>query len=262
MYVLLFNLAGKQRLAFAGQAFRAQLKQLPALTVMGLLGLGLGALCAGVALVHRSEVPPEGDLLDTATFDAALGIFILTLAALAPGVEWGGRTRQVWARFLVAFTLYAYAIETIQAFRGLDPRFSRVASPLDQAAGGIFFLVALAIMVCFSVLAVKYFRAPTHSLAVAVRYGAAASFIAFGVGIWMSIVTRGRVVPNAGNLLVPHAVGFHGLQVLPLLALFLRWGNTSESTARRRVHAAGLVWLAACLALAWQAASGRASFNF
>lgn len=92
-----------------------------------------------------------------------------------------------------------------------------MATPLDQAAGGIFFLVALAILCCFVVLAVKYFCAPTNSLTVAVRYGAAASFVAFGVRIWMSVVTRGRFVPDASNLLLPHAVGFHGLQVLPVL---------------------------------------------
>jgi hypothetical protein len=132
-----------------------------------------------------------------------------------------------------------------------------VAGPLDQAAGGVFFLVALAIMLCFTILAVKYLRAPATPLAVAVRYGATASRGAFGVGIWMSVVTRGRVVPDAGNLLVVHALGLHGLQMVPGVALLLRWADTAQSVARRRVHLAGLVWVTAWLAVAWQSGSGR-----
>jgi hypothetical protein len=69
---------------------------------------------------------------------------------------------------------------------------------------------------------------------------------------------QGRVVPDAGNLLVLHAAGFHGLQAGPIVALLLRWAHTAVSVARRWVHLAGLVWLGACLAIAWQSGSGRA----
>ena len=140
-----------KRLGLLGTAIRGPLVQLPALTGLGVVGLTLGAMCVAGAIARGVEVPPEGNLLETATFDGALGLFILTLAVLAPGVEWTRRGRRIWVRLLVGFTLYAYAIETTQAFRGLDPRFSRVAGPLDQAAGGIFFLTALGIMCCFLV---------------------------------------------------------------------------------------------------------------
>lgn len=247
-----------KRLQFLADALRMRLAQSRALMWLGLAGLALGAGCALAALARGIEIPPEGNLVDTATFDAALGFFMLTIAALAPGVHWAPRGRRRWTGALVGFTCYAYTIETVQAFRGLDPRFSRVAGPLDQAAGGIFFLVALAIMGCFGVLAAKYFRAPATSVAVAVRYGAAASGVAFAVGIWMSLATGGRFVPEAGNLLFVHAVGFHGLQAVPAVALLLRWADTAPSAAGRRVHVAGFAWVAACLALAWQSGSGRA----
>jgi hypothetical protein len=245
-------------LAFIADALRAQLVQFRAVAWLGLAGIALGGLCLVVALVSGVEIPPEGDLADTATFDGALGIFMLTLAVLAPGVRWSARGQRIWTRLLVAFVTYSYAIETVQAFRGLDPRFSRVGSPLDQIAGLAFLLVALGVMGCFTVLAVKYFRARATPVVVAVRYGAAASWIAFFVGIWMSVVTRGRVVPEAGNLLVLHAAGFHGLQAIPLIALLHWWGRTPEAGTRRQVHFAGVVWLAMCLAIGWQSASGRA----
>ena len=107
------------------------------------------------------------------------------------------------------------------------------------------------------VLVVKYFRAPAGPITVAVRYGGAASIMAFGVGIWMSVVTQGRHVADAGNLLVVHATGFHGLQVVPMIALLLQWAETRASLARWRVHVAGVTWLGACLAITWQSGSGR-----
>ena len=246
-----------KRVAFIVTALRTQFAQWPALTLSGLIGLALAVMCLGAALIRGAEIGPEGDLFDTATFDGALGFFVLTLAILASGVPWRSRGRRVWTGLLVGFTLSAYTIETLQAFRGLDPRFSQVAGSVDQAAGGIFFLVALAILLCFTILAVKYFRAPATPLTVGVRYGVLASWVAFGVGIWMSLVTRGRIVPEAGNLLVVHALGFHGLQTVPAVALLLKWADTPLSIARRRVHLAGLAWLAACLAVAWQSGTGR-----
>ena len=246
------------RMAFVTGAVRAGLAGSRALVATGLTGVALGAVCLGAALVRGPEVPPEGNLMDTATFDGALGVFVLTLALLVPGVAWTPRGRRRWTRWLVGLTAYAYTIETVQAFRGLDPRFSRVATPLDSAAGGVFFLTALGVLVCASVVAVKYFRASPTPLVVAIRYGAAASWIAFGVGIWMSLVVQGRFVPEAGNLLVVHAAGFHGLQAIPLVALLSGWAREAPHTTRRRVHVAGIAWAAACVMLAWQSGTGRA----
>ena len=239
-------------------ALRAQLAWSPLLVGLGLLGVALGILCVDAAAVRGVAIPPEGHLLDTAVFDAALGFYMLTLVVLAAGVPWTRRGRRWWTGIMVGATLYSFTIETVQAVRGFDPRFSQVAGPLDQAAGGIFFLFALLILGCFGVVAVKYFRVAPTPVTVAVRYGALASFVAFGVGIWMSLVTQGRYVPEAGNLLFLHAVGFHGLQAVPVLALLLGWAGTSEAVVHRRVHLAGSLYLAACLALAWHSGTGRA----
>jgi hypothetical protein len=215
-----------------------------------------------LATVYGVQVPPEGNLLDTATFDAAVGLFMLTVSALAPGVAWTPKGQKRWVRVLVVFTLYGYGIETLQAFRGLDPRFSRVAGPTDQIAGGIFFLTALGIFICFAVLAFKYWRASSTPVVVAIRYGTLASAIGYGVGIWMSLVTQGRVVPENGNLLVVHAFGFHGLQAIPIVALLLHWSKAPLTANWTIVHLSGLTWLGACAALAWQSASGYAMLDW
>jgi hypothetical protein len=251
----------KKHVELAIETLRVQLRVFPALTWAGLLGLAFGAACAIMAAARGRAIPPEGDLLDTATFNGAVGVFILTLSALAPGVRWQRNRGRTWARLLAFFTIYGYGVETVQAFRGLDPRFSRLAGPADQLAGLIFFLFALSIMVCSGILALKYFRAEASPMNLAVRYGALASAVGFLVGIWMSVVTQGRLVPEAGNLLVAHAAGFHGIQVIPVVAFLLQWSAMSRAAVRALVHLAGAAWVGACFALAWQSLSGHAAFE-
>jgi len=244
------------RIRFVADALRAQLARLLPLNAVGLLGVILGGLLLLGALVRGAAVPPEGDLVDTALFDGSVGLFVITMALLAPEVSWTRPGR--WAGWLAGLTLFAYAVETVQAVRGIDPRFTQVGGAPDQIFGGIFFLAALSIMGLFIGLMVKFFRAPVTPLTLAVRYGAVAALLAFGVGIWMSLVTQGRTVAPAGNLLTLHGAGFHGVQFVPLIALFLRWAGVPDYAARGPVHLAGATWLVVCLAVAWQSFTGAA----
>ena len=244
------------RVTFVLAALQSQLARMPALRAVGLIGVGLGGLLLLVALVQGAVVAPEGNLVETATFDGSVGLFILTMALLAPEVEWKNLMR--WTRWLVGLTLFAYAVETVQAVRGIDPRFTEAGGSIDQIIGLVFFLSALGIMGLFSGLALKFFRGADTAFTLAVRYGAAASLIAFGVGIWMSLVTQGRTVEPTGNLLTLHGAGFHGVQFVPMIALFLRWAAVPDTTARSSIHLAGTTWLVVCLAVAWQSGAGRA----
>jgi hypothetical protein len=205
---------------------------------------------------HGVIVEPEGNLYKAATFDIAVGIFLLTLALIARVAGVG----RAWRGSLVGLALFGYGVETIQIFRGYDPRFSRVSSPLDQAIGGIFFLSALGIMICFLALMARFFFRPTRgeggALNLALRYGGVASLFAFGVGIAMSALGGPRV-GESGNFLPLHAAGFHGLQAIPLVALLFAWARAPEAETRRAVHLAGVAWISACLAIAWQTSSGR-----
>ncbi len=245
------------RLRFIVDVVRERLAQWPALTAVGLLGIALGAMCGTMMLIRGPEIPPEGNLIDTGSFNSSVGFFTLTLAVLASGVTWTPRAQRVWVRVVVTVTLYAFAIETIQAFRGLDPRFSHVFGLVDHIAGVVFGVAAIVIAICFTVVGIKYFRAIPTPVVLAVRYGAVAAWIAFGVGIMMSVL-QGRHVAEHGNLLFVHAAGFHGLQFIPAVALFHQWASNDPWTTRRFVHVGGIAWLGACLGLAWQAGSGHA----
>jgi hypothetical protein len=233
----------------------------PTLAAVGALGVLIAAGMVLAALVRGNAVVPEGNLFETATFDAALGIFLLTLAALSPLAAFTPRGRRAWTVIFSLLVVAAYAIETVQAFRGLDPRFSAVAGPIDQAVGGFFFLIAQGVMLCAFVVLWKFFSPATahlpHALRLAVRYGALASVVGFGIGEVMSAV-GGRAMGEAGNLLPLHAAGFHGVQTVPLVALLLVWAHAPADTANRITHFAGGAWLVACVAIAVRSLGGHA----
>ncbi len=227
----------------------------------GLLGVVLGLFnFVVIALRGGASFPPEGDLSKAATFDIAIGIYVLTLVLLLPAAGFSERGRRRWRVSLAALALYVYAAENIQIYRGIDPRFTRVGGAFDQIAGTVLGLAAIGLIVSFVVLAWGFFTrrgvVKDRVLLVAIRYASAASGLAMAAGMWMS-VNQGSEVGRAGSILPLHAIGFHGLQALPLVALLFVWSRTPTETARRWTHAAGLAWVAACLTIAWQTAAGR-----
>lgn len=233
-----------------------------ALVWTGLLGLGLGAICAIAAAVSGSVVTPTGDLTKPLTFNAEVGIYVLTIAALSRWVPFTSRGRAWWRWALVIFALYGYGIETIQSFRGLDPRFGN--DGLDDLLSTVFGLVSIGIMIHFGVFAHGFIRARVLScdplILTSVRYAIAATILAFAAGIWM-IVQEGRYTPDGGNLLWLHAAGFRGLQALPLVGWLVAHARVSGRSAALWVHTAGLSWLGVCVAVGWQSWLGRPLFE-
>ncbi|HEV3298434.1 MAG TPA: ABA4-like family protein [Planctomycetaceae bacterium] len=230
------------------------------LFAVGVLGLALGATGLATAVFHGRMIPPEGDLSKAASFDGALGVFLLTLAVfvgLAPFTE---RGRRVWTSTVVALSLISYAMENIQIARGIDPRFSHVGSIADQLGGAFFLLIATGLLVTFAILFAKILLSGASRnsapLMLAIRYGCGATAFGFATGYLMSAVVGSRF-GVAGNILPLHAMGFHSLQALPLVALFFLWSDVEPAMSRRWIHLAGLAWIAACVAVAWQMFAGR-----
>jgi hypothetical protein len=233
----------------------------PALSAMGFAGIVLGLICLAVlAARHGVPIPPEGDLHKPASFDIAVGIYLLTVTLLLPSAGFSERGKKRWARWNVALFTYGYTIETVQIFRGLDPRFSKHGTPWDQIAGRVFFGVALGILVLFIIMAARFFRRGRPDagspILLAIRYGCVAALGAFAAGIWMSAVA-GRQTGAAGNILPLHALGFHGLQAVPLIALLLLWSGYDGRETRKWIHVTGIAWVVACAAVAWQTIAGR-----
>jgi Domain of unknown function (DUF4281) len=235
------------------------------LTATALLGIALGIGC-GVAIGVRGGelVGAEGHLRKAMTFDIAVGIYLLSLVMLLPLARFSRGGLMTWRVSLVLLSLYAFGMENVQVARGIDPRFTKVGSTLDQVLGGFFFLAAVGMIVTFVILAWKVLARRMDGadgpLLLALRYAGLATAGAFAAGFWMS-AAQGSRVGTEGSILPLHALGFHGLQALPLVAILLAWAGVPADRARPWIHAAGVPWLAACAAVAWQTAQGRAALE-
>jgi hypothetical protein len=235
-----------------------------AVTAVALLGIVLGLGCAAAIGIRGGElVGTEGHLRKAMTFDIAVGIYLLTLVMLMPLARFSPAGGAAWRVAQVGLTLFAFGMENVQVARGIDPRFTRVGSVTDQVLGGLFFLAAVGMIVLFAILAgkilVRRMDGADGPLLLALRYAGAATFGAFAAGIWMSTIGGSRV--GAASILPLHAVGFHGLQALPLVAVLLAWAGVAAERARPWIHAAGIAWLAACAGVAWQTAQARAALE-
>jgi hypothetical protein len=243
-------------------SLREAVRREPVLVTVGLAGLAIGLACLVVAAVRGRSIPPEGHMLDAATFCAGVGIFTLTIALLLPAAEYSSRARVRWRWIYLVFAVYGLTLEPLQSYRGIDPRFTEVGDTLDTVAGIVFGITAALNTVVFVVLGLRFFRstvmANRPTLRLGIRYGAASVALSFGVGILMSVAS-GREIGDDGNLLLAHGLGVHGLQTVPLVALILE-GSAIRSKAAW-VHVIGIGWLTAAAAALIQALLGRAPFD-
>jgi hypothetical protein len=232
----------------------------PGLSAVGAAGVVLALVCLVAVAVRGRFIPPEGKLLDAATFCFGVGVFTITVALLLPLAGYAPTPRRRWRRGFYVFAVYGLVLESLQAFRGLDPRFSEEGSQLDVIAGVIFGLTALSNTTLFVLLGLRFFRSDVVAdrpvLRLGIRYGVAAVGLSFAVGIVMSI-NSGREIGEEGNLLLSHGLGVHGIQAIPVVALLVAAAVTTPP-ATQWLHAVGIGWLAACVAALVQALLGHA----
>jgi hypothetical protein len=235
------------------------------LVIVGLVGF---ALAAGIALyisLYGSVILPEGDVERAFSFNAAIAMFILSIAAIIPVSGLNSRKRRNVRWFFIPATLYAYGIETIQHFRGINPRFSREGSIIDNIAGALFGIDSLLIIVVTALFAIPFFRRRRSNgrplVVLGIRYAFVSTMIAFAAGLWM-IVVQGRYTGAAGNLIVLHGLGFHALQALPLLGWLLERAHSDVQRARRIIHIGGIFWSISILLIGLQTALGRPVFEW
>jgi hypothetical protein len=221
---------------------------------LAVLGFTFAAITATIATVKGSWLlGAEGRLLEAVKFDVAVGIYLLTLALIAPFAPVPAAARRRWILWMVGLTVFNFAMENVQAWRGLNPRFSQVGGPVDQLLAGLFFFSALGVLVLFVDLLSRFWRDDAlrdhPALRLGLRYGTVTTLFAFGIGVVMSVL--GTRYNAGGNMMPLHAAGFHGLQAVPLVALLLGAAATSVT------HVAGIGWIVLCTGLMVQALSGN-----
>ncbi|GKU77255.1 hypothetical protein [Paenibacillus sp. L3-i20] len=234
------------------------------LVMVGLLGLVLAAISALYIGFNGATILPEGNIESVFSFDAALGLFALSIAAIMPLANLSSRNRAIIRWLFIQSALYAYAVETIQHFRGINPRFSEVGTTADTIFGALFGLESFVLIIATVLLAISFFRRRGYEalkpLVLSIRYAFVSTMAAFAGGIWM-IALQSRYTGDAGNLIVLHGLGFHALQALPLLGWLLMRSNMDAKITHRWVHIGSISWTLAILFVAIQTVLGRTLFE-
>ncbi|SEB33834.1 hypothetical protein SAMN04489727_0851 [Amycolatopsis tolypomycina] len=201
------------------------------------------------------------------------------------------RTANWLTNLLVAIFAAEYVLLVFQAARGRASHFN-VATPQDAAIFGAMAVMIAVLWVATLVLTVlvQFTKLPDRASSWAVRAGAALSLVGISLGQLMTSPTARQLAqwrtggrPDlvgghtvgledggpglpilgwstvGGDLRIPHFVGMHALQALPLLAIALaalapRFARLRDDVVRARLVLVGAAGYAGLLALVtWQA---------
>jgi hypothetical protein len=117
-------------MASAVSSLRTAFARERGLVLVGGAGVVVAVVClVGVAVRGRS-VPPEGKMLDAATFCFGVGVFTLTVALLLPLAGFTAAGRRRWRRAFYVFAVYGLAVESIRRSAGSIRGSARKAEPL------------------------------------------------------------------------------------------------------------------------------------
>ena len=230
------------------------------LVMTAVLGFLLSAFCGIWTLVNGAEVAPGGNVQNAFSFNAAIGIFLLSTALIIPYSGLGRRGRAFYRYPYIVLALYSYFAETVQNFRGVNPRFVKDGSAFDKAVGNVFAFIALLLVVFYLFLAAQYFRRKVYAahpeLVTGIRYAMVAVMLSFAAGIWIS-VNQGRTVGLHGNILCLHGLGFHALQALPPVAWLSTRTSLSVWVRLRMIHLTGICYVLGLVFIGWQTLLGH-----
>jgi hypothetical protein len=234
------------------------------LVLTGLIGFILAGSIAMYIFFKGPIIAPEGNMKDAFSFNTALGMFILSIAAILPLATFTKRKRKAIRSLFISTSLYSYTIETLQNFRGISPRFSRVGTGIDIGAGILFGVVSLLLVTLIVILSIHFWRMKfPHErplLILGIRYAFLSAIAANMAGLWM-IMLQDRLTGEAGNLIVLHGVGFHALQTLILPAWLLEKVQINEHVKKGLVHMSSFAWMLMILLIGVQTGLGKKVFE-
>lgn len=259
---------------------------------------GVMALFALVALVARFVNPVEVTGLNQwdkpLKFSLSAVIYTVTWSWLIALLARGRRVARVAGAIIAWMILLEVAIILGVAASGTTSHFN-VSTPLSTTLWAIMGGSISVLWVANLVVAVLLFRSPLGDRArtVAVRLGAVISLVGLGLGYLMTSPTAAQLanfqgiagahtvgVPDggpglpilgwstvAGDLRIPHFVGMHALQALPLALIALELLSRRIPVLRDVAVRARLIWIgaaayAAVVALVtWQALRAQSIVN-
>ena len=261
----------------------------PPLTGAGLLMAGVLAVSVVGLLVDPRVITGAPAWLKPAKFAVSTTIYMLTLAWIFTRLPEWRRTRTVVGWMTAVILVLEVAIIDTQAWRGTTSHFN-VGTVLD---GVLFTIMGLAIAVqTLSTIAVAVAlwrqRFDDRALGWALRFGLVITIIGASTGSLMARPTAAQLadaratgrmtiagahtvgaadggpgLPGTGwsvqhgDLRIPHFVGLHAMQALPLLALLLRRRRATMTAQVRLVLIAATSYAALFAILLSQALRGQ-----
>lgn len=280
--------------AWTGSLRRAVDWHRPMMVFAGFMALMAVVSAAGLVVDGR-ELAGEPIWGKPLKFALSIGMYCVTWAWMQSMLP-RGRKVAWWVSTVVTALLAAeYVLLTTQVIRGKRSHFN-MATPLDQTLGRIMGLSAAAILLGTTVLTIVFWFIKVKDPAVkwAIRAGGLISIVGMLFGPLMGAATPQQLAAKAngtwdgiagghsvgvpeggpsipllgwstqgGDLRIPHLVGLHALQALPLLVLVLVALSTKYALLRVPVIRTRLVligafgYLGLTVLVAWQAFRGQ-----
>lgn len=260
------------------------------LTATGLVMLGVLALAVIGLLVDSRTVSGAPVWLKPAKFAASIAIYTLTLAWIFTLLEAWPRLRWTIGWLNAAVFFVEMVIICGQAYRGMGSHFN-TATPFDSTLFQIMGAAILAQTLSAIAVAVALWRHRFADAALgwALRLGITISIVGASIGGMMTAPTRDQLAaartgarmtiagahtvgaPDGGpglagtgwstthgDLRVPHFIGLHAIQALPLVALVLARRRFREQVRVRLVWIGAASYAAVFAILLAQALRGQA----
>lgn len=241
----------------------------PLLTLALAMGVLVLVSAAGVLLDPR-ELLGASVWAKPLKFSLSVLVYAVSLAWLLPMLE-RGRRLAWWAGTATAVLLGVEMVIIVgTAAAGVRSHFN-VSSPLATALWSAMGTSIAGAWVAALVVAVLLFRARLgdRGRTLAVRAGLLIALLGMALGFLMTLPTDQQLTAfqgvagahtvgapdggpglplvgwstEAGDLRIPHFVGLHALQVLPLTALLLELAARRVPALRRESTRAGLLWV-------------------
>lgn len=251
----------------------------------------LAVLCVAALLLDQRTLAGAPIWAKPFKFAVSGALYFATWSWLVSLLPRFRRTASWLTNFLVAIFAAEYVLLVFQAVRGRASHFNN-ATPLDATIYSVMGKMIMGLWVATLALTVlvMFTKVADRASFWAVRAGAVLSLVGISLGILMTSPTAQQLAqwktggqPDmvgahtvgladggpglpilgwstvAGDLRIPHFVGMHALQVLPLLALALaalapRFARLREDVVRARLVLVGAAGYAGLTALVtWQA---------
>ncbi len=259
------------------------------LTATGLLMLAaLAASLAGLWLDPRT-ITGAPAWLKPAKFAASTAIYALTLAWIFISLPSWSRTRRIVGRASALILIFEVAVIFLQAWRGTTSHFN-VGTPLDATLFAVMGIGIVMQMLASAAVAVALWRQRFDDVALgwALRLGMIISIIGASTGGLMTRPTAAQLadvrathrlsvvgahtvgapdggpgLPGTGwstahgDVRVPHFLGLHAMQALPVFALLLARRRESDALRVRLTFVAAGSYFALFALLLVQALSGE-----